>query len=196
MELEWDRAVELHQFKAMSFYDKLIDDGQRAHSRKIIQGNKTRPTAVQCLWLACHGKMATKARLKKFGMIDDSTCSLCKFYDEIMNHLFFCCEKTLPIWRDMLNWIEEPHMPTHWDAELLWLIDKIKGKGWHVDLLKMIAAKTIYQIWHFRNSFIFGSIAIDNNVDITRIVTIIIDNILYTCWQSKKLRSHLVPLMI
>lgn len=70
----------------------------------------------------------------------------------------------------MLQWMEESHVPTQWNEELIWLNERTKGKGWHVGLLKMIAAETIYPIWHYRNNIIFG-----NNVDIIRIVTTTIE---------------------
>lgn len=96
MQIEWYRAVDIHQFKAMLFYNMLIDDGQRAPWRKVIQGNKSRPRVVHCLWLACHGKFTTKARLQKFFMVDNATCSLCNTTNEMLIIFFSVARKLNP----------------------------------------------------------------------------------------------------
>ncbi|CAK8536914.1 unnamed protein product [Lathyrus sativus] len=85
---EWDQIINAQKFKASVFYKVLIDDGTRVLWGKLIKFNKARPRAIFCLWQACHGKLATKDRLKRFGMIEDNICNLCQTEDETLNHLF------------------------------------------------------------------------------------------------------------
>ncbi|CAK8535015.1 unnamed protein product [Lathyrus sativus] len=66
-----------------------------------------------------------------------------------------------------------------------------KGKGWKVDVLKMLVAETIHSIWGYRNSIIFG-----NTVDNTTMDTNVIDNVIYRGWQNLKIRKHLVSFMM
>ncbi|CAK8579067.1 unnamed protein product [Lathyrus sativus] len=68
---EWNQAMTMRKFKATTFYKILIDDGTRVHWRRLIGYNKGHLRAVQCLWQACHAKLATKERLKCFGVIED-----------------------------------------------------------------------------------------------------------------------------
>ncbi|CAK8543474.1 unnamed protein product [Lathyrus sativus] len=188
---EWDQGMNTHKFKASVFYKLLIDDGTRVLWRKLIKSNRGRPRAVFCLWQACHGKLATKDRLKQFGMIEDSSCNLCHSGEEMMNHLFFCCQETRHIWKEVLKWFNIYHEPQPWDAELVWITNITKGKGWKVDVLKMLVAETIYNIWRYRNSKTFGNI-----VDNTTMDTKIIDNVIYRGWQNIKIRKHLISFMM
>ncbi|CAK8543759.1 unnamed protein product [Lathyrus sativus] len=188
---EWDQLLTTHKFKASVFYKVMIDDGTRVVWRNLIRSNKSRPRAVFCLWQACHGKLATKDRLKRFGMIKDNTCRLCHTEEETVNHLFFCCLGTRHIWKNVLQWFNIYHEPQPWEAELIWISNMTKGKGWKVDVLKMLVAETIHNIWGYRNSIIFG-----NSVDNTTMDTNIIDNVIYRGWQNLKIRKHLVSFMM
>ncbi|CAK8576189.1 unnamed protein product [Lathyrus sativus] len=188
---EWDQLLISHKFKASVFYKVLIDDGTRVPWRNLIRSNKSRPRAVFCLWKACHGKLATKDRLKRFGMIQDSQCSLCHTEKETMNHLFFCCQGTRHIWKKVLHWFNIVHTPQPWDAELIWITNMTKGKGWKVDIFKMLVAETIHCIWWYRNNTTFGK-----PVDIITVATNIIDNVTYRGWQNLKIRKHLVSYMM
>ncbi|CAK8560654.1 unnamed protein product [Lathyrus sativus] len=106
---EWNQAMTTHKFKATVFYKILIDNGTRVPWRKLIRFNKGQPRTVQCLWQACQGKLATKERLKRFGMIEDNICSLCKSEEETMNHLFFHCPRIKHIWKETLELFNIQH---------------------------------------------------------------------------------------
>ncbi|CAK8573597.1 unnamed protein product [Lathyrus sativus] len=188
---EWDQLLISHRFKASVFYKVLIDDGTRVPWKNLIRSNKSRSREVFCLWKASHGKLATKDRLKRFGMIQDSRCSLCHTEEETMNHLFFCCQGTRHIWKKVLHWFNIVHTPQPWDVELIWITNMTKGKGWKVDIFKMLVAESIHCIWGYRNSATF-----DKPVDITTIATNIIDNVTYRGWQNLKIRKHLVSYMM
>ncbi|CAK8568609.1 unnamed protein product [Lathyrus sativus] len=179
------------KFKAAAFYKILINDGTRVHWRRLIGYNKERPRAIQCLWQACHGKLATKERLKRFGVIEDNICSLCKSEEETISHLFFSCPRTRHIWVEILKWFNIQHEPQQWDTELIWITNQTKGKGWKADVLKMVTAETVYNIWIYRNSITFGNI-----VENTNMVEKIIDNVIYRGWKNNRIRKYLASLMM
>ncbi|CAK8565426.1 unnamed protein product [Lathyrus sativus] len=83
----WDQVLLQQKFPLQPFYTRVIDDGNMVIWR--ISTNKARPRPVIFLWLAFHGKLATKDRIKRFGMLHDSICSLCKEKEESIKHLFF-----------------------------------------------------------------------------------------------------------
>ncbi|CAK8541096.1 unnamed protein product [Lathyrus sativus] len=116
---EWEQIINAQKFKASVLYKVLIDDGTRVLWGKLIKFNKARPRAVFCLWQACHGKLATKDRLKRFGMIKDNSCKLCHAEDETLNHLFFSYQETKHIWKEVLKWFNISHDPRPWDVELV-----------------------------------------------------------------------------
>lgn len=59
--------------------------------------NVARPCAKMTLWLACYKKLATKDRMKKFGMVENSSCSICG-RDESLDHLLYECAELKGIW--------------------------------------------------------------------------------------------------
>ncbi|CAK8569331.1 unnamed protein product [Lathyrus sativus] len=124
-------------------------------------------------------------------MIEGSICNLCHSEEETLNHLFFCCQETRDIWKEVFKWLNIYHEPQPWDAELAWITNITKGKGWKVDVLKTLVAETIYNIWGYRNSITFGNI-VDNTIMDTKII----DNVIYRGWQNIRIRKYLVSFMM
>ncbi|CAK8574064.1 unnamed protein product [Lathyrus sativus] len=142
------------------------------------------------LWLACHGRLATKDRLHKYGMIEDTECCFCE-KNESLNHLFFECERLKSVWIEILRWAQINHTPGNWHSEMKWLIQHTKGKGVRVAVIKMAISETIYEIWQARNNSIFGE-----KPEITIIGRKVIETLVYRGWNTKKLRKYIVILML
>ncbi|CAK8572761.1 unnamed protein product [Lathyrus sativus] len=170
----WDNTMLQQKFKIKPFYAVLNKDIGRVDWRNLIKYNKARPRVFMCLWLTCHGNISTKDRLKRFGMVQDSLCGLCKMEEESLNRSFFYCSKTKGIWSYILKWVKVNHVPHKWDDKLRWIISVTKGKGRRVALMKMIVTETIYCIWSYRNDVVF-----DNTVNNNSLVTKIIDSVVY-----------------
>ncbi|XP_058727197.1 uncharacterized protein LOC131598632 [Vicia villosa] len=115
--------------------------------RFLLNHNTARPRAVVNLWLMCHGRIATKDRLKRFGIINDSHYSLYNEIEESITHLFFECKITKSNWDQVLKWIEVTHEPKAWDEELNWTIQETEKKGWKASLLKLAFTETLYEVW-------------------------------------------------
>ncbi|KAH1199162.1 putative ribonuclease H protein [Glycine max] len=189
----WDELLNSERFKMKKAYDKMME-ADRVHWSGLVRKNCARPRAIHTTWLACHGRLGTKDRLVRFGMITDKICSLCKEVEETQNHILFSCKIATDIWSNVLNWIGIDHVPQEWPLELDWLLNLTNRKGWRAYLLKLSVTETIYGIWIHRNSKIFG----DNTYRNTSkdVSDGIIENIVYRGWGSKKLRKHIASLMI
>lgn len=76
------------KFHMKTLYAKLRDDEQDVARRTLLYNNVTRPRVMMNLWHAFHGKLVTREKLHKFGMVGNTRCY---FYDkeETVNHLFF-----------------------------------------------------------------------------------------------------------
>lgn len=85
-----------------------------------MYGNLARPKAQLVLWLACHGRLATKDRLHRFGMIDNIQCCFCSQTKTLDHQRFECCT-TRAIWMKVLSWLKIHHVPSIWTDELVWL---------------------------------------------------------------------------
>ncbi|CAK8540355.1 unnamed protein product [Lathyrus sativus] len=91
----WNKAMLRQKFKAKDFYAVLNDDHEDVMWKNLMM-------------------IATKDRLKRFGMLHDSICSLYNVEDESINHLLFGCSKTKGIWIEVLNWLDMNHSPGSW----------------------------------------------------------------------------------
>ncbi|XP_058754734.1 uncharacterized protein LOC131627878 [Vicia villosa] len=106
----WDKSINGNKFRMGEFYKGLMSQATNVDLRSILEGNIARPRAVFYLWLACHKRLATKTRLKKFGVVIDSKC--CFFQEEeTLDHLLFGCEPMKYIWTKVLQWIHVDRHP-------------------------------------------------------------------------------------
>ncbi|XP_058782844.1 uncharacterized protein LOC131657465 [Vicia villosa] len=186
----WDRMLTHNKFNMKLMYDALTEHDNVVDWRNIFNRNMARPRAKFITWMLCHEKLATKDRLRRFNLITDSICSICKAADESIAHLFFDCRENREVWCQILQWIENIHSPLPWPDELRWIVKESNKKGWRASLLRMAFSETVYGIWYRRNNIVFGK---DPN---TNIVNSIIDSIVYRCWLSKKFRDHVAHLMM
>ncbi|XP_058784638.1 uncharacterized protein LOC131659464 [Vicia villosa] len=143
--------------------------------------------------MACRGKLGTKDRLRKFGLITDRVCSLCNACDETLDHLMFDCRFAKEIWKYVLQWVGILHDPQPWSTEIGWLTRMIGKKGWRFMVLKIALAETIYGVWQYRNDIIFR----ENTYRSTSIEIgdRIIEKVMYRGWYLPKLRKHIATLM-
>jgi hypothetical protein len=79
-----------------------------------------------------------------------------------MEHIFFECNTTQLIWREILSWVGFTRSPTNWSGEKTLLIQETKKKGWRRQILKITATETIYDIWRVRNEIVFSQQYIDS----------------------------------
>ncbi|CAK8544519.1 unnamed protein product [Lathyrus sativus] len=148
----WDRMLTSNKFKMNDVYMVICSSALKIMWKNILRRNAARPRALITMWFACHGRLATKQRLFRFGIITDDRCCLCSKDEESINHLFFCCPETVCIWTEILD--------SAWDEEMEWLCRSTKGKG--------------YDVWKYRNDICYGNV-----IDKTKIGDNIIDMIVY-----------------
>ncbi|XP_058777120.1 uncharacterized protein LOC131651476 [Vicia villosa] len=177
------------RFSMRDAYNSLQMHNNRVSWRSILYHNIARPRAIFILWLACNGRLATKDRLRKFGMLESDECCFCH-NQETIQHLLFECHKSKAVWKEVLDWLQIQHEPLSWDAELAWITQICKRRKWRGRILVCAVAETIYAIWRLRNDTVFGH-DVKNSIGRE-----IIDTIVYRCWENVKLRPHLATQMI
>ncbi|XP_058747048.1 uncharacterized protein LOC131620040 [Vicia villosa] len=136
----WDNMLSKSKFSMKENYAVMIDDNHRVPLRYLLKGNNARSRALLTLWFVCHGKLAIKDRLKWFGMIHESRCSLCLTEDNSISHLFFDCRVSKAIWKDIFSWLEVNHDPEAWFGEINWVMGYTKRKWWKTILMKLAVA--------------------------------------------------------
>src|ERR1043165_87598 len=135
-------------------YQKLCTDDPIVYWYNLLCHNPATPRDFITLWLACHGRRVTKARLKKFGMIDNAECCFCQ-EEETQNHLLFGCEELGRIWSTVLDWMQIKRKPKDWKEELQWILLAARGKSKQAMLFKLVVTETVYGVWKYRNDICY-----------------------------------------
>lgn len=118
---------------------------------------KALPPKVSLLvWQACHNKLATKANLRRRGMLaeDRGMCCLCNLSEENNDHLFLLCNRVRVLWESILR-----NEDIAWccPASLLSVIEEWEHLPNSMDKLiwSLIPFSLIWAIWLGRNEIIF-----------------------------------------
>ncbi|CAK8542095.1 unnamed protein product [Lathyrus sativus] len=190
MQDAWNEMVQAGRFIGRRVYVNLLPATPNVVWAKLILHNRARPRAIYTLLMICHGKLATKARLNRFGMVNNNKCVFCSAVETI-DHLFFECTILRQAWVETLLWIGIPHTPGNWNEEKNWILNCYGGKGWKADLVRLALTETLHELWSFRNDTCFNQ-KNDNRNCTDRII----NNIVYRGWSSPKLRPHIALLMV
>ncbi|KAI8569247.1 hypothetical protein RHMOL_Rhmol02G0263700 [Rhododendron molle] len=125
------------------------------------------------LWLAILGRLSTKDRLHKWGIINDSFCVLCCGGVESPSHMFFDCPFSSSIWLRVRTCCD---LQAHaWDLnfEVQWGSSYGKESSMRVTLFKLCLAASVYYLWKERNGRIFFQVSYDS----TGVEKLILDEI-------------------
>lgn len=102
------------------------------------------------LWLVCHGRLNTSARLARFGILISQQCYLCVSGKETDNHLFLHCHYSSYILIRLLHLLGLRVAGDSWLQVLqgiLSIIDKAKGR-----IALCMLQVFCYQVWRERNA--------------------------------------------
>lgn len=135
--------------------------------------------------MTLRGRLPTKDRLCRFGIITDKRYCFCHG-EESIDHIFFDCNATTKIWKDVLVWLNISRNPMEWKEESIWLINETKKKGWKKKVLKMAITETIYLVWKGRNNMLLSQLMLDSHMKDR-----IIENISIRCGLHRKLSTHI-----
>lgn len=141
----WDDMKQMSKFNMRAMYQALHQSTQKMEQRKMLYGNLARPRAIITLWIACHEKLATKARLHKRGLVDNMNCCFCDAF-ESQQHMFEC-----KVMKDVWERVWKGIHVQGWNQEIQWIVQNSKGKGKRAIILKLVAAQSIYEIQRYIN---------------------------------------------
>lgn len=190
MQNVWNEMLQSGRFIGRKVYGNLLPATPNVVWANLILHNRARPHAIFTLWMICHGNLATKARLHRFGMLNNNQCVFCTEVETI-DHLFFDCFMLKKFWVGILHWLGIHHTPRIWNEEINWILNCYGGKGWKSELVRLALTETVHELWLFRNDSCFNQ-RDDNRNCIERII----NNIVYRGWSSPKLRPHIALLML
>ncbi|XP_019241995.1 PREDICTED: uncharacterized protein LOC109222039 [Nicotiana attenuata] len=138
-----------------AIYYKLLPEMRLVAWKCLMFKNDARPKASFIMWLVLQGRLATADRLMRWGIIVDSTCSLCQAELETREHLFVECDYAKAIWKRLQKWLQWQQAPDEWDQHVNWAIKSAKGKSQQAQIFKLVYAECVYAIWIERNNRVF-----------------------------------------
>lgn len=163
----WVKANQRGIYCTVSIYRETQGDRTEVPWKRIFFQNSARPRACFILWLAFLGRLPTKDRLVKMGLINDLSCCFCQQV-ETLQHMFFDCEFTMKIWHVMLCWNVYTRNPEPWSSEKIWLIQENSKKRWRREILRMNLTEVVYHILQLRNDCVFNHTQPFDNSNMTK----------------------------
>uniref|UniRef100_A0A803QPV1 Reverse transcriptase domain-containing protein n=1 Tax=Cannabis sativa TaxID=3483 RepID=A0A803QPV1_CANSA len=145
-------------------YKLLVPPQLKMHWSKEVWGKFNIPKCSFILWIAIQGRLRTRERLHRFGIINDSGCVLCNAQEETCDHLFFSCsfsQHCLQMIKDWLGW----KVSTQTLSRLLRWIERSKYSKFKKNTLSAVMASLVYLIWRARNDKIWNGKDEDVNRD-------------------------------
>ena len=144
------------------------------------------PRCSFILWLVCKDRMRTRDRLKRWGVVEDSSCVLCGEEEENRDHLFFGCAYASNVWRRVLHRNQQGYNCVNWQEELNEAIHRFRGSSLAARLGRLTMAVTMYCIWEERNARIFQHICRTEDAIMASIQGYVVGR----CWNWKTKRTY------
>ena len=126
-------------------------------------------------WRLLKERLSSKENLRRRHVeIIDASCPFCRNSNENEAHLFFLCDKILPLWWESMSWVSIqgtfPLNPTqHFSQHVNCLAKGIRDIRWRCWWLALTWA-----VWQHRNNIIFSNQTFDGNK--------VMDDAIFTLW--------------
>lgn len=114
--MSMDELMSMNQFSINNIYCKLRGNVPKVAWRRLTCNNQCTPKWNFILLLTAHGRLYTRNKLKRCGVIHDATCPMCGADEESISHLFYVCIISKEVWQKLLQRQDIYRKPMEWDA--------------------------------------------------------------------------------
>ena len=87
--------------------------------------------------------------------IEDTSCVLCGYQMESLDHLFFQCSVTRQVWMEIKAWLGFTRALTTLKAAIKWISKEGRGTGVQAIAKRIGIACVVYCLWKHRNTRMF-----------------------------------------
>lgn len=143
------------EYTVKSAWNAIRRVGTVATWHKVVWHRDAIPRCSFIMWLVCRNRIRTRDRLKRWGVIDDSTCVLCGNGEETRDHLFFNCSFSGYVWSCVLKRNQLGYRCNSWQEELNMAEQYYKGSAMIARIGRLTMGVTLYCLWQERNTRIF-----------------------------------------
>ncbi|GKE66846.1 RNA-directed DNA polymerase, eukaryota, reverse transcriptase zinc-binding domain protein, partial [Tanacetum coccineum] len=151
-----------HKFDIKTVWKDMCGNDQRVNWSSMVWFAQSIHRHAFVLWLAVQQKLMTQDRLLIWKPNEVLRCALCNKCPDSHNHLFFNCEYSQGIWRElqkMLN-VRFSDCWEHVIEEITSL--PINRNIWSI-LRRLVCGAAVYFIWQERNNILFKNEKRDGN---------------------------------
>ncbi|GJZ05399.1 RNA-directed DNA polymerase, eukaryota, reverse transcriptase zinc-binding domain protein [Tanacetum coccineum] len=121
---------------------------------RTVWFNKNIPIHAFILWMAIQDRLNTQEMIVVWSLDDGMKCVFYKQCMDSVKHLFFTCDFTLKVWKDLQRLLSV-NMSFNW-IEIMEELKKLPNNQniWSI-VRKLIFGAVVYYIWIERNNKIF-----------------------------------------
>lgn len=154
-EVEWVLTAD-KKFSVKAVWNKLRRRNPIVSWANLLWHKDNIPRCSFINWLACRDRLRTKAKLCRWGVLDNNQCVLCAGNVEDRDHLFFQCSYSSNIWNAVLARFGLSSQCISWDAEVEQLGRWFQGRSLLARTGKVALNVVAYFLWQERHQRIFS----------------------------------------
>ena len=153
------------------------EDDERAFS--ILWKLKIPSKVSHFAWRLVRDRLPTRMNLRSQNVVTDEVCCpFCLNHNEDAGHLFFGCTKVMPLWWEILSWINTlfvfPERPKeHFLQHSQCILNGISQHRWQIWWTSLT-----WCTWNHRNRIVFSGDSFDGKK--------LMDDVLFFCWSWLK----------
>lgn len=147
-----DEVMQHRSFSVKRVYMGLLGEVERVPWAKVVCQN---PAPAKCkfiVWLLLHAKLVTCDRLRRFGIMVDSTCCLCDTGDETLDHIFFECQFARRVWDNVATWCGVEKEAVRWEQSRRILLAHCTNNNITQRNYRCMVTILVYHLWRERNA--------------------------------------------
>ncbi|GJU26932.1 RNA-directed DNA polymerase, eukaryota, reverse transcriptase zinc-binding domain protein, partial [Tanacetum coccineum] len=149
-----DKHGKEQSFSVKMVWKDLNEEVAEVDWHRIVWFNKNIPRLAFILWMAIQDRLNTQERIVVWSLDDGMKCVFCKQCMDSFKHLFFTCDFTLKVWKELQRLLSV-NMSFNW-IEIMEELKKLPNNQniWSI-VRKLIFGAAVYYIWIERSNRIF-----------------------------------------
>ncbi|KAL8463730.1 hypothetical protein ACS0TY_034404 [Phlomoides rotata] len=141
------------RFCCANMYDLLRRKEENQPWKRAVWKSFIPPKLSFTLWLAAHNKLSTRTNLAYLDIV--RVCPLCLSHDESVDHLFFSCRCTKPVWDAVRGWLSISRSMTTIASALKWFHKEPSRSAILMKARRLALSSVVFNLWKARNALIF-----------------------------------------
>jgi len=155
------------QYSTKSAYDEMrgvAPEGNQVKEFEELCKLKIPSKVAVFAWRLIRDRLPTKYNLTRRRVkINDTSCPFCRRVEEDAAHLFFHCDKILPLWLESMSWVNilgviPQHPRQHFSQHVEVMVKGIRDSRWKCWWMTLT-----WSVWQKRNNIIFSNETFDGN---------------------------------